>query len=201
MKYVFLGDSITCADRLWNPGPNGLGNGYVSVVAETIRGQKPQPQIWNKGYDGFTLPFLLRNLEEDCLSVQPDFVCVLIGINDIGICMNTGKTMEEQGFRENYRQLLRRITERGTPRILCLGPFIFPWPQEYAGWIPQVREAEVHISCAAAEYGAAYLACHDFLNEACKREGFSEITEDGVHLTGKGHRLLAERIMAEHAVF
>lgn len=193
-RFVFLGDSITCADRLWNPGPEGLGNGYVSVLAESLRQQNPQIQIWNKGYDGFTLPFLLRNLQEDCIAKQPEFVCILIGINDIGVCKNTGMSLREQRFEENYRCLLGRIARETSARVLCLGPFIFPCPQEYEGWIPQVREAERDIAAAAQEFGAAFLPCHDFLNEACQDKGYREITTDGIHLTKKGHVLLARRI-------
>ena len=33
-NFVFLGDSITDANRLWLPEYKGLGNGYVKILAE-----------------------------------------------------------------------------------------------------------------------------------------------------------------------
>ena len=59
-NFVFLGDSITDAERLWIPEYNGLGNGYVQLLAEKLSNNFT---VINKGHDSFTLPFLLRNLD------------------------------------------------------------------------------------------------------------------------------------------
>ncbi|MFQ9153319.1 MAG: hypothetical protein ACLR6B_19680 [Blautia sp.] len=67
-NFVFLGDSITDANRLWLPEHKGLGNGYVNLLAEKL---SHEFTVINKGHDSFTLPFLLRNLECDCLSFSP----------------------------------------------------------------------------------------------------------------------------------
>ena len=74
-NFVFLGDSITDAERLWIPEYNGLGNGYVQLLAEKLSNNF---NVINKGHDTFTLPFLLRNLECDCLSFFPAAVSILI---------------------------------------------------------------------------------------------------------------------------
>ena len=99
---VFLGDSITCAGRLWLTDEKKLGNGYVSLLTDRIRTIAPDTHVINKGYDGFTVPFLLKRLTRDCILSSPDFITILIGINDVGIAMNTGVSLEEQHFRENY---------------------------------------------------------------------------------------------------
>ena len=36
-------------------------------------------------------------------------------------------------------------------RIVCMGPFIFPWPLEYRNWIPLIREIEEVERAAATE--------------------------------------------------
>ena len=64
-NFVFLGDSITDAGRLWLPEYNGLGNGYVKILSEKL---SDKFSVINKGHGSFTLPFLLRNLTTDCLS-------------------------------------------------------------------------------------------------------------------------------------
>ena len=58
-NFVFLGDSITDAGRLWLPEYNGLGNGYVKILSEKL---SDKFSVINKGHGSFTLPFLLRNL-------------------------------------------------------------------------------------------------------------------------------------------
>ena len=67
-NFVFLGDSITDAGRLWLPEYNGLGNGYVKILSEKL---SDKFSVINKGHGSFTLPFLLRNLTTDCLSLSP----------------------------------------------------------------------------------------------------------------------------------
>ena len=43
----------------------------------------------NKGIDGFTMEKLLHNIDDWITTYDPDIVTVLIGINDIGIMINT----------------------------------------------------------------------------------------------------------------
>ena len=125
-NFVFLGDSITDAGRLWLPEYNGLGNGYVNLLAEKL---SHEFTVINKGHDTFTLPFLLRNLECDCLSFPPAAVSVLIGINDVGVARNTGKSLRAQEFASNYDTLIRRLLDASISSVFLLGPFVFSAPR------------------------------------------------------------------------
>ena len=40
---VFLGDSITDCDRLWDVRPDGLGFGYVRKIKERLLGEEEVP--------------------------------------------------------------------------------------------------------------------------------------------------------------
>lgn len=71
-KILFLGDSITDANRNWNPHTKGLGEGYVHIISSVLDNSTIPYQIVNKGHDGFTLPSVLRTLEEDCMLQEPD---------------------------------------------------------------------------------------------------------------------------------
>ena len=126
MKLVFMGDSITDAFHKLNVDEAGLGNGYVALIAERLKEMGRADFVRNSGHDGFTVSGLLRLFEYDCLQFHPDLVTVQIGSNDAAVYMNTGKTLEEQGFGDSYRKLLGRIREETGAKILCLGPFIFP---------------------------------------------------------------------------
>lgn len=192
--YVFLGDSTTDANRLWLPEFHGLGNGYVSILASSIRQKDPDAKIINKGFDGFTLPFLFKNLERDCLKWHPDNIVILIGINDVGIAMNTGVTLKEQKFFSLYERLLDEIITWSDASILLLTPFIFPHPAEYASWIPSVREAETMICHCAASFHVPVLTLHDRFHHFALELGMDAVTTDGIHLTQAGHQFLADLI-------
>ncbi len=188
-NFVFLGDSITDAGRLWLPEYNGLGNGYVNLLAEKL---SHEFTVINKGHDTFTLPFLLRNLECDCLSFSPAAVSVLIGINDVGVARNTGKSLRAQEFASNYDTLIRRLLDASISSVFLLGPFVFSRPQEYLNWRPEVREVENTIEALAHQYQLPFLPLQDRMQEAEKEYGTDALTPDGIHLTAFGHELLTK---------
>lgn len=197
-RLLFLGDSITDCGRLWHPEHNGLGDGYVKIIADFLHMEAPSLEIINKGHDGFTLPAILRNLSVDCLSLTPDLVTILVGVNDVSIAMNTGKSLSQQHFRENYSVLLDRLLSQSSAKIVCMGPFLFPYPQEYNLWIPTVLKVEEMTASLAGEYGLPFLPLHKPLNRLAKELGCPAVTTDGIHLTSEGHKLIAKIWLAHY---
>ena len=124
--YLFLGDSITDSNHLWLPETNGLGDGYVAMLADRLG---PDARITNKGIDGFTVAALLERLQRGFLKAHPDVISLLIGINDIGVALNTGVTLEELQFAENYKEVLKCLSDTGA-NLLCSGPFYLPSSSE-----------------------------------------------------------------------
>lgn len=193
MKIVFIGDSITDANH--NYSEDILGEGYVKIIADILRKSHLDIEIFNKGHDGFTVSGLWRMLDYDCISKAPDIVSILIGCNDISVEKSTGKTLEEQGFQELYERILKRIRQETNAKIICMGPFVFPHPQEFANWIPQIKKAEDIARAAAEKYGAVFVPLHEELNDAVKFAGYAyeKITVDGIHLTEEGAGIVAEK--------
>ncbi len=189
-KIVFIGDSITDAHH--NYTEDNLGDGYVKIIAEKLGDEY---EVINKGHDAFTVFSLWKFLDSDCISKKPDMVSILIGCNDVAVKMNTGRSLKEQEFQKTYEKLLRKIRAKTEAKIICMGPFIFPHPLEYANWIPDIRLAESQAREAAEKYDAIFLPLHDVLNDAAEQHGYDEITVDGTHLAMRGAEIVAERWM------
>lgn len=230
--FYFFGDSITASDRLWLKKNGGLGDGYVSLLAAQLKECSPEAVFYNKGFDGFTAAALLRHLRQNPAPEAADYITVQIGINDVGVAMNTDVSLEAQNFPGHYEELLSELLFGGrlsgaytsgayaanahasdvhasdelafiehtsgahaSARILAVGPFIFPQPQEYARWIPTVRQAESIMEKIAAKFGVSFLPLQDVLNDAARRLGYSALTTDGIHLTPAGHQILAKLLL------
>lgn len=193
--FYFFGDSITASDRLWKQKNGGLGDGYVSLLAAQLKNHFSEISVYNKGFDGFTAAALLRCLRQDTAWQAADYITIQIGINNVGVAMNTGLSLQAQDFSMQYRHLLYEIASRTSARILALGPFIFPQPQEYAAWLPAVREAEAIMAKTAADLNISFVPLQNFLNDAAHEHGYCAVTTDGIHLTGTGHRMLAACLM------
>ena len=198
-KLICLGDSITDSDRLFSP--NGLGHGYVNQLNQMLNLTSQTFEIVNKGINGFTVNRLLENVERDCIDRHPDFVTILIGVNDVGLMMNTNRTSSQQedmlaDFGRSYRQLLRMIRQHTDCTCILMEPFIFPYPrEEYKNWIPLIKNISGQIGELALEYHCPYILLHDKLNQAAQVEGYHTITSDGIHLTPRGHDIIANHLM------
>lgn len=197
-RLLCLGDSITDCGRLWGYPP--LGNGYVRIVADQLKALGADWSVSNCGVDGFTLARLLEHTESMYLPMQPDIITILIGINDIGLMMNTRRTERQkqemlERFFNSYELLLKRL---GFPtrRFILMEPFIFPAPAEFSTWLPLVRRMSGGIRKLAQTYHIPYLLLQDQLMMEAQRSGMDSITVDGIHLTAKGHEIVAQELFS-----
>ena len=190
---LFLGDSITDCNHYFDP--ENLGYGYVRMILEQINTPDINYQVLNKGNDGFTVPSVRRLWKRSCLNLKPDFITILIGINDLAVIKNTGITPSVglAEFREQYQALIDDIRMMTDCPILLMEPFIFPWPAEYAAWEDELHTLSNIIQGLAVKNNLSFLPLWDELRSAAKSEGYSEITTDGIHLTPNGHKLIASK--------
>ena len=151
----------------------------------------------NKGIDGFTVPALRRLWKTQCLSLSPDMITILIGINDLAVIKNTGISFLQglNKFITDYEELLDDIRLITDCPIILMEPFIFPYPAEYALWEPELHKICEAISQLAAQYHAQFLPLWDTLASAAKLHGYGKITTDGIHLTKLGHEIVAEKLL------
>ena len=199
MQIICLGDSITDCGHLLEDFP--LGNGYVQILSDMFNKEVPANiiQIKNYGFDGFTVARILDNIRQHRISLhRSPVITLLIGINDIGLMMNTDRTSSQQEqmmkeFTAHYDELLKLLTA-DAGQIILIEPFVFPYPEEYQTWLPLVRIMSASIQQLAVKYNLPFLMLHDSLNREAAEQGFGAVTTDGIHLTSNGHRLLAEQL-------
>lgn len=87
-KLLMIGDSITDCGRGQPVGEafkDGLGNGYVSLVNALLTSTYPAHRIrvMNTGTSGNTVLDLAERWQTDVLALRPDWLSVMIGINDV----------------------------------------------------------------------------------------------------------------------
>lgn len=129
-KIVFLGDSITDAQRQESPYAP-LGRGYVQFAGCFLQARFPHLdlQIENRGISGDTTRELLSRWKRDCLDLQPDLVSILIGINDLwrGFkpVLDPQKTpVSPKEYEDNLCQMLSGVQRLGS-RLVLMEPVYF----------------------------------------------------------------------------
>jgi len=84
-KLLFVGDSITDCGRDYQANGLDLGTGYVAQVQALLSAHHPDAQmcILNTGISGNRVTDLELRWDTDVLAHQPDWVVLMIGINDV----------------------------------------------------------------------------------------------------------------------
>lgn len=190
---VFQGDSITDANRGFEP--EGLGQGYARMCIRALEALFPDYSLtcYNRGISGNRIPDLVGRWDEDCIDLKPDLVSILIGVNDTwhshGI--GFGGTSNEE-FEKGYREILEKTKKAGA-KIIMIEPFALHHAVFAEDWRDGDFNHKIMITRKlAAEYADAFLPMDGIYYENALKYKPDQISEDGVHPTALGHRILAE---------
>ena len=194
---IFLGDSITDAGR--KNSPNQLGYGYVNILSESIKGSEGKWSIVNRGVDGYITERVARCLHHDCISLRPDYVSILVGINDIGMIARSQASWQDKLYLledsiRSYHEMLFDLSRETNAKVITLEPFVFPKDDKYQDWIPWQKKMSKNIYKLAKNYGAYFIPTQEPLNQKIEELGYDAVTTDGIHLTQLGHQFLADII-------
>ena len=82
---LFQGDSITDGNRDRKEDPNHiLGHGYAFIIASKLGFElaRNEPHFINRGVSGNRVSDLYARWDDDAISLKPDMISILIGVND-----------------------------------------------------------------------------------------------------------------------
>ena len=111
-KILFQGDSITDADRS-RGNRLSLGYGYPTQVAGLLGKEYPgQLEFVNLGISGNRVVDLYARIGEDFIEEAPDFITILIGINDVWHEFGARRNgIENPKFYKVYALLIEELTD------------------------------------------------------------------------------------------
>lgn len=195
---LFQGDSITDAGRSREAGANqALGHGYASLIASRIGHALAEQghRFWNRGIGGNRVSDVYARWNEDAISLQPDMISLLIGVNDAWRIMWNLPEGATDRFERVYRHLLEETKEAlpNTGLVLC-EPFILnagPPAERWEEWRQFIYRYGTIVRSLAKEYDAVFVALQGPFEQATSRTEPSYWMHDGVHPSPAGHELIA----------
>lgn len=189
---LFQGDSITDCGRDRN-NVNCYGHGYVRIVASLLGARYPEADLTfiNKGISGNRVKDLAARWQEDCLDLKPDWLSILIGVNDCWRAFDRNDPTTVEAFEEKYREILDAVKGKVEQLVIC-EPFLLPVPEDRKAWRVDL-DPKIHVARALArEYGAIYVPFDGAFAAAACRQEMSYWAHDGVHPSPAGHGLMAK---------
>ncbi|MDD2392645.1 MAG: SGNH/GDSL hydrolase family protein [Eubacteriales bacterium] len=191
---LFQGDSITDCGRDRNDDTS-LGGGYPAKIASIYKVLFPESNVRfiNKGISGDRVHNLIERYVEDIYDVEPDFISILIGINDVWRMFDSSDDSTIEAFRDHYEYLLKSIKGNlPETKIMIMEPFVLHSLPDRSGWHGELDPRIQIVRALAAEYADFYLPLDGVFASLCAG-GCSPVVyaADGVHPTDKGHAVIA----------
>ena len=201
-KFILIGDSVTDAGRT-RPIAEGLfnphGTGYPNIVQGLLTSVYPDYKIRvvNMGSSGDTSRGLKARWETDVFALKPDWVSVMIGVNDIWRQFDVPQMPESHVYPEEYEANVDEIIASTKPVVkgLVIVPPVF-WEtnkndpmaamiMEYGEICRKLSKKHDVIFADAQAYADRMLGhCHS-----------SYVAWDRVHPNIPGHHVIAHALL------
>ncbi len=201
-KVLFVGDSITDAGRDYENGYH-MGYGYATLVAASLGMDHPNEYVFqNKGISGNRVIDLLARIKADMVNLKPDYMSILIGVNDIWHELNENPNGVDIELFETYYDMLlgQLLTAMPDLKIMILEPFLTHGTGTDWIWDTFRQDMEKRAAVAkklAEKYALPFVPLMSKFDEACKIAPAEYWTHDGVHPTASGHELIKRAWLAQ----
>lgn len=204
-KFLLIGDSITDAGRdpggeptPWNRNA-GLGSGYAAYTQALLDAFAPTARIRvvNKGCSGNTILDLDKRWQTDVIDLQPDWLSIGIGINDVwrqfDCPLRTDSHVIPALYEETYRRLLKQ-TRPLLKGLILLTPYVIDTNRED----PMRKQMDFYGSIVrrlADEFDATFVDTQAVFDTLMQTFPPTELSWDRVHPGPTGHMALAKALL------
>lgn len=197
--FLFQGDSITDTSRsreiTTGHGYRTLGHGYAMMLAARFLREQPDDKLtfFNRGISGNRIVDLYARILIDTINLKPDFVSVLIGVNDTWHHFNNQNGVSVSKYQRIYADYLSE-TRDSLPqvRFVLAEPFVLPAGPVTPAWRDEIDERRAVVRELADQFSGIFIPFQDAFDSALAKAPAEYWTEDGVHPTAAGHFLMAE---------
>jgi lysophospholipase L1-like esterase len=181
--YVALGDSFTA-------GRDSIdAERWPDLLAAAMRRVNPELLYENLAVDGATSAEVLDQQVGPALALEPDFITVVCGANDVLLATRP----DVEGYTERIEEILRRLRDGAPDATLVTATAPEGWqfmelrPRTEARLIEATRELNDVTRDVAERYGVLCLpvAGHPALRDP------ATFSHDGLHPSTAGHQTVA----------
>ena len=201
-KLLMIGDSITDCGRtrpVADSHSGELGNGYVGLIDGLLNATCPQQgiRVVNMGIGGDTVRDLKARWQTDVLDLQPDWLSILIGINDVWRHFDGLVPMDGLVSMAEYEHTLVELIDRTQPRLheLVLMTPYFVEPNRKEPMREMMDQYGDVVRRLAKKYGTVLVDTQVTFDTVLKYLQPTALSSDRVHPNLTGHLILAHAFL------
>lgn len=201
-RIIFAGDSVTDMGSEQPVGEglfDNVGRSYVRVIENMLSVCYPEikVRITNSGTSGNTSRDLLNRFDRDVVSLNPDWVSICIGINDVWRQFDCPAIPDAHvlpdEYRENVEKMILSVKDK-VKGIFILTPYIMEPLRE--DMMRKRMDEYVEICRQLAEkYGCIFVDFQKMYENYCQIRHSSYIAWDRIHPNQVGATLMAREFL------
>ena len=203
-RIVFAGDSVTDMERARPLGEglfDNIGRSYVRVIDNMLGAWYPEilVRVTNAGVAGNTSRDLLARFQEEVVELNPDWVSIFIGINDVWRQFDTPAMPDYQvspeEYRKNVEQMIQAIHGK-VKGIFVMTPYYIENNKE--DWMRK-RMDEYGAICKelSEKYGCIFIDLQAAFDKYLNYSHSAFLAWDRVHPTLVGATVIAKEFLSK----
>ncbi len=206
-RIVFAGDSVTDMGSKQPVGEGlfeNVGRGYVRVLESMFASYYPEIflRITNSGISGNTSRDLLERFDRDVVELNPDWVSICIGINDVWRQFDSPAIVDSHilpdEYEMNVEQMILKLSGK-VKGIFILSPYIME-PNCEDMMRKRMDEYVKIAEKLARKYNCIFVDFQKMYEDYCKIRYSSYVAWDRIHPNQIGATLMAKEFL-KHCSF
>ena len=201
-RIVFAGDSVTDMESIIPVGEGlfeNLGKGYVRIVDNLLNSCYPERiiRVTNSGISGNTSRDLLERFDRDVVRLDPDWVSICIGINDVWRQFDMPAIQDSHVYPEQYRQNLEEMilaVKDQVKGVFLMTPYYME-PNRQDPMRNRMDEYGVICKELAEKHGCVLVDLQAMFDDYFRYRHSSYIAWDRIHPNYVGATLIAKEFL------
>lgn len=200
MRILFQGDSITDAGRDRSKVDH-MGRGYALYIKSELGYEQPEQHVFfNRGISGNRIVDVYARIKSDIINLQPDYMSILIGVNDVLHEFDEQNGVDAEKFEKIYCMLIEEIKEAlPNIKIVIMEPFCLrawgtdnteEYPNKWEEFHTEVRKRAKKARKVAQKYELSFVELQSKFDEAALNTENTYWLRDGIHPTAFGNQLI-----------
>ena len=201
-RIVFAGDSVTDMGSAQPVGEGlfeNVGHSYVRIVENMLNTWYPEVKlrVSNSGISGNTSRDLRKRFRRDVIDLNPDWVSICIGINDVWRQFDSPAILDGQVMLEEYEENMEAMilsVKNQVKGIILMTPYYMEPNTE--DWMRK-RMDEYGETCKklAKKHGCIFVDLQETFNKYFQYRHSSYIAWDRVHPNQIGATIIAKELL------